>query len=39
LKKSVQEATPFYWMSLAWIPKGIVDKSRRIFFRFIWCRT
>ena len=25
-----------YWMSLAWIPKGILEKARRICFRFLW---
>ena len=26
LKKVVLEAIPVYWMSLAWIPKGILEK-------------
>jgi hypothetical protein len=26
LVKSVLEAIPVYWMSLAWIPKGVLDK-------------
>jgi hypothetical protein len=34
--KSVLEAIPIYWMSLAWIPKGVLEKARRICFRFLW---
>jgi hypothetical protein len=26
LVKSVLEAIPVYWMSLAWIPKGVLEK-------------
>jgi hypothetical protein len=36
LKKYVQEAIPIYWMSLAWIPKGVLEKARHICFIFIW---
>jgi hypothetical protein len=36
LEKSVLEAIPVYWMSLAWIPKGILERARRICFKFIW---
>jgi hypothetical protein len=36
LAKSVLEAIHVYWMSLAWIPKGILEKLRRICFKFIW---
>jgi len=36
LVKSVLEAIPVYWMSLAWIPKGILESIRRICFRFLW---
>lgn len=25
-----------YWISLAWIPKGVLEKARRICFRFLW---
>ena len=25
-----------YWMSLSWIPKGILERIRRICFRFLW---
>jgi hypothetical protein len=30
LEKLVLEPITIYWMSLAWIPKGIIDKSRWI---------
>jgi len=36
LTKSFLEAIPVYWMSLAWIPKGILEKIRKIYSRFIW---
>ena len=36
LVKSVLEAIPVYWMTLAQIPKGILEKARRICFRFLW---
>jgi hypothetical protein len=36
LTKYVLEAIPVYWMSLAWIPKGILEKLRKICARFIW---
>jgi len=36
LVKSVLEAIPVYWLSLAWIPKGILETIRRICFRFLW---
>jgi len=36
LVKSVLEAIPVYWMSLAWIPKGTLESIRRICFRFLW---
>ena len=36
LVKSVLEAIPFYWMALAWIPKAILEKSRRICSNFLW---
>jgi hypothetical protein len=38
LTKSVLESIPFYWMSLAWIPKGVLEKIRICAF-FIWSRT
>ena len=30
LVKDVLEAIPVYWMSLAWIPKGILEEARKI---------
>eukprot|EP01018_Ginkgo_biloba_P039380 Gb_12932 [translate_table: standard] len=36
LVKSVLEALPVYWMSLSWIPQGILDQMRKISFRFLW---
>ena len=36
LVKSVLEAVPVYWLSLSWIPKGILEAARRICFRFLW---
>jgi hypothetical protein len=29
--KSVLEAIPVYWMSLAWIPKGVLEKLQNVF--------
>jgi hypothetical protein len=34
--KSILEVIPIYWMSLSWIPKGILEKIRRICFKFLW---
>ena len=36
LVKVVLEAIAVYWMSLAWIPKGILEAARRNYFRFMW---
>jgi hypothetical protein len=36
LVKSVLEAIPVYWMSLSWIPKGILEAARKLTFRFLW---
>jgi hypothetical protein len=36
LKKSILESIPFYWMPLALIPKGILEKIRKFCERFIW---
>jgi len=36
LVKSVLEAIPVYWMSVAWIPKGTLEAYRRLCFRFLW---
>jgi len=34
--KYVVEAIPVYWMSLSWIPKGILEATRCICFKFLW---
>jgi len=36
LIKAVIEATPVYWMTLAWIPKGILSRLQSICGRFLW---
>ena len=36
LVKAVLEAMPVYWMALTWIPRGILDKIRKICFSFLW---
>lgn len=36
LVKSVLEAIPVYWMSLAWIPTGVLEQIRRLCFAFLW---
>lgn len=36
LIKSVLESIPIYWMALSWIPKGILEKAKRICFSFLW---
>eukprot|EP00253_Pinus_taeda_P029628 PITA_29628 len=36
LIKAVLEETPVYWMTLAWIPKGILDRLQNICCRFLW---
>jgi hypothetical protein len=36
LTKVVLESIPVYWMSLAWIPKGTLEKIRKIYSHFIW---
>jgi hypothetical protein len=38
LTKYVLESIPVYWMSLAWIPKGVLEKIRRTCSWFIWSR-
>jgi hypothetical protein len=30
------EALPVYWMSPSWVPKGILDKIRQLFFQLLW---
>jgi len=34
--KSVLEATPVYWMSLAWIPRGILTRIQALCCRILW---
>ena len=36
LVKAVLEAMPIYWMPLIWIPKGILEKIRKLCFSFLW---
>ena len=36
LVKAVLEAMLVYWMVLIWIPKGVLDKIRRLCFSFLW---
>jgi hypothetical protein len=36
LVKSVLEAIPVYWMSLSWIPKGILNAARKLTSKFLW---
>ena len=36
LVKAVLEAMTIYWMALTWIPRGILDKIKRICFNFLW---
>eukprot|EP00253_Pinus_taeda_P033651 PITA_33651 len=36
LIKAVIEATPVYWMALAWIPRGILNRLQNICCRFLW---
>ena len=35
LVKTVMEAIPVYWMSLAWIPKSILETACKTCFRFL----
>jgi len=36
LVKSVLETIPVYWLSMAWIPKGTLEKIRKLCFKFLW---
>eukprot|EP00253_Pinus_taeda_P008617 PITA_08617 len=36
LIKVVLEATPVYWMSLPWIPRGILTRIQNLCCRFLW---
>eukprot|EP00253_Pinus_taeda_P017420 PITA_17420 len=39
LIKSVLLAIPVYWAALTWVPKGVLEKIRRICSRFLWARS
>ena len=34
--KVVLKAMSVYWMALTWIPRGILEKNRKICFSFLW---
>ena len=36
LIKSILEATPVYWMSLAWVRQGILLRIKKICCKFLW---
>jgi hypothetical protein len=36
LVKFVMEAIPIFWHTLAHIPKGILEKIRKVCFNFLW---
>jgi hypothetical protein len=36
LVKVVLEAIPVFWMSMAWIPKGVLEVIRKLCYRYIW---
>jgi hypothetical protein len=36
LVKEILKAIPVYWISLAWVPKGILEKIRKLCYQFIW---
>jgi len=36
--KAILEVIIVYWISLAWVPKGVLETIRRICYKFIWCR-
>eukprot|EP00253_Pinus_taeda_P011269 PITA_11269 len=36
LIKSVLEATPIFWMALAWIPRNILAKLQQLCNRYLW---
>ena len=36
LLKSVLQSIPIYWASIAYIPKGILTKIRKLCFSFLW---
>jgi len=39
LIKFVVESILVYWMYLAWIPKGILEKIQQLCYKFIWLRN
>ena len=39
LLKDVLQRIPVYWDTIAYIPKGILQKNRKRFFSFIWTTT
>ena len=39
LVKVMLEAMHVYWMAMIWIPKGILDKIKKICFSFLWGGT
>jgi hypothetical protein len=36
LVKVVLEAIPVYWISLAWVLKGVLEAIRKLCYKFIW---
>lgn len=34
--KSVLEVIPVFWMSVAWIPRGFLERDKSICFKFLW---
>lgn len=34
--KSVLEATPVFWMALAWIPRNVLARLRQLWSRYLW---
>ena len=36
LVKSILEAIPIYWLSLACIPKGVLENIHKLCFNFYW---
>jgi hypothetical protein len=38
LIKSILKGIPMYWLSLAWVSKGVLETIRKIVYKFIWSR-
>jgi hypothetical protein len=36
LVNPILEVIPVYWYTMAHVPKGIVEKIRKIYFKFLW---